>query len=126
MVVLVCGDREWNSYKPIYSRLRDLPPGTIIVHGDCRGADKMSGFVAKQYGFEVIPVPADWDKFGKAAGPIRNQKMLDEHKVDLVLAFHNDIASSRGTKDMITRADKAGIAFEIITDADHRGPRTYE
>jgi len=60
--------------------------------------------------------PADWKSYGKGAGPIRNQLMLDEGKPDLVLAFHNDISSSRGTADMIRRAKKHGISYEIISE----------
>jgi hypothetical protein len=46
----------------------------------------------------VIAMPADWANHGKAAGPIRNRKMLDL-KPDLVLAFHADLTNSKGTKD---------------------------
>lgn len=56
----------------------------------------------------VVPVrvfKADWDKHGKAAGPIRNQQMLDEGKPDLVLAF----AGGKGTDDMCRRARAAGV-----------------
>jgi hypothetical protein len=48
---------------------------------------------------------AEWDKHGRAAGPIRNQQMLDDGKPDLVLAF----AGGRGTDDMCRRAREAGI-----------------
>lgn len=48
-------------------------------------------------------------KQGKAAGPIRNQHMLDGYHPDMVVFFHHDLSSSKGTKDMVERARKAGV-----------------
>jgi SLOG family YspA-like protein len=48
---------------------------------------------------------ANWQKHGKAAGPIRNQQMLDEGKPDLVVAF----PGGRGTADMVRRSKEAGV-----------------
>lgn len=112
MKVLVCGDREWSDEDKMRKRLAQLPFDTIIIHGDCRGADRMSGDIAFKLGFGVIPFPAEWVHYGRAAGPIRNQQMLDEHP-DLVLAFHSDIANSTGTADMIARARKKGTPAEL-------------
>jgi hypothetical protein len=55
---------------------------------------------------------ADWDKHGRAAGPIRNQQMLDEGKPDLVVAFL--LPQGSGTLDMIRRTEKAGIEVRVI------------
>lgn len=118
MKVLCCGDREWSDWKAIQRELRGLGPLTIIVHGDCRGADKMCGYVADRLGYEVVPVPADWTRHGKAAGPIRNQQMLDQHPdIALVLAFHNDLTQSKGTKDMVWRARQRGVPVNVVTGA---------
>ena len=57
----------------------------------------------------IIKFPADWNKYGKAAGVLRNQQMLDEGHPDLVVYFHKDIENSKGTKDMIIRAIDANI-----------------
>ena len=114
MRILVCGDRNWTDCKSIENRLKLLPKDTIIIHGACRGADKIAGLEAKKLGFEVLEFPAEWEKYGKGAGPIRNQKMLDEGKPDVVIAFHQDIENSKGTKDMVERAEKVGIKVEII------------
>ncbi len=119
MIVLCCGDRNWTSWKVIQKRLALLPPGCVIVHGDARGADKMSGFVAKRLGFEVRKYPADWAKYGKAAGPIRNRLQFDTEQPSLVLAFHNDLASSKGTKDMVLYAESKGCLVERITEAEN-------
>jgi len=60
-------------------------------------------------------MPADWEKYGKASGPIRNRKMFKLGQPDLVLAFHNDIYKSKGTNDMVFNvARPAGTEVKII------------
>ncbi len=112
MRVLVCGSREWADYAVIEQRIKALPPGSVIIEGEARGADKSARQIAEHLGLEVVPFPADWDRYGKEAGPIRNQQMLDEGKPDLVLAF--PVPDSVGTQDMIARAKKAGIPVEEV------------
>ena len=118
MRVLVCGDRNWKNVNIIERELRKLPAHTMVIHGAARGADTLGKFVAERIGFKVINdgkgFPADWKRYGKGAGPIRNQQMLDEGKPDMVLAFHENINNSRGTKDMVERARKAGLKVIII------------
>ena len=87
---------------------------TEIIHGDCRGADRMAGEVAELLGIQVHKVPADWDTYGNKAGPIRNSIMLG-YMPKMVIAFHNDIENSKGTKDMVTKAKNAGIDVRIIS-----------
>lgn len=117
-VILICGDRNWNNFEIIEKFIKKLLKGTIIIHGDCRGADKIAGYLAKKYGFEVIAFPADWDKYGKAAGPIRNRQMLIEGKPNLVVAFHNDIEKSRGTANMVTQAKEMNVPVIILTEKE--------
>jgi hypothetical protein len=64
-------------------------------------------------GLPVESFPADWEQYGRAAGPIRNQQML-EAKPDRVFAFHEDLEHSKGTGDMVRRARKAGVPVEVI------------
>jgi hypothetical protein len=116
MRVLICGDRNWKNFKLIEDFILILPKDTTIIEGDCRGADKISGYLGRKHGYEVIPVPADWKKYGRAAGPIRNQAMLNLHQPNWVVAFHNDIEHSKGTKDMIERAKKAGVYVTVLTE----------
>lgn len=113
MKVLVCGSRYWGDYDMIKTRLSTLPKGTIIIQGDARGADYLARQAALELGFVYWDFPADWDQYGKSAGHIRNQEML-EQKPDLVLAFHEDFAKSKGTNDMLERTMKAGIPWELI------------
>ena len=69
------------------------------------GADRLGERFAKANNCELLVFPADWNKFGKAAGFIRNQQMIDEGKPDLVVA----LPGGRGTADMVRRAKKHGI-----------------
>lgn len=112
--ILVCGDRNWKDWKTIEDFIKTLSKDTVIIHGNCRGADKMAGYVAKKYGLTVLPFPANWKKYGNAAGPIRNKQMIDEGKPDLVVVFHNDLSKSRGTKNMVQQARKHGIEVKLM------------
>jgi hypothetical protein len=120
--VLICGSRKWLAQGPIERELRKLPPGTVVVHGAAAGADNIAGYVAKDIlGFEVRAYPADWTKYKRGAGPVRNRRMLrEEHPdddgvcLDLVLAFHEDPGLGRGTKDMVALARAAtGPTIEV-------------
>ena len=113
MKVLICGDREWEDYWAIYDVISRLDRSSIIIHGAARGADTIAGTIAKKLGFkEVVAVPAEWKVYGKAAGPIRNKKML-ELEPDLVIAFHNNIENSKGTKNMKEIAEKKGVEVQV-------------
>lgn len=121
--VLVCGDRLWQDAEMIQTVLRAFlrPEDALtLINGRAGGADNIAHQWAcslENLGLKVVPegYPADWDKYHKAAGPIRNQQMLDEGKPDLVIAFHDDLAKSKGTKDMVTRAKKAGVPVWVIS-----------
>jgi hypothetical protein len=86
-----------------------------VVHGAAKGADTIAGEIAEEMDIVVRTFPADWKKWGKAAGPIRNQEMLMEGKPDMVLAFHNNIDASKGTKHMVQIAERAGIQVLIFS-----------
>ena len=122
MKVLVCGSRDWVDQAAIERELRKLPPGTILVHGAARGADNIAGYVGKRLGFIVRAYPADWDQYPKAAGPIRNSRMLkEEHPdpegvyIDLVLAFYLDPNLGKGTRDMVMKAKKTKPPIQVET-----------
>lgn len=89
---------------------------TCVIEGEANGADLLGRRAAEELGLPLIPVKAEWDKFGKSAGPIRNRKMLtlEIGKPELVLAFHDDIENSKGTKDMVQLAQLKGIEYRII------------
>lgn len=112
--VIVCGSRRWHDRDLIALVLSGLMIergwNPVIVHGACRGADRIADEEAGKLGFLTDPHPADWDKHGKAAGPIRNREMA-QLGADLCIAFGPTPGS--GTKDMVDRAAKHGIPVEI-------------
>ena len=105
--ILVCGDRNWTDKAAIHNILKEYPEDSILIEGAARGADRLAGEVANELGWEVVEIAADWTAYGPRAGPIRNQEMLDLSP-DIVIGFHNDIESSKGTKHMLTIAKAAG------------------
>ena len=110
MKVLICGDRDWTDREAIREWLCKLQDWgyDAVIEGGARGADTIAGEEARRMGMEVEVHPARWDLYGKGAGPIRNRAMLEE-KPDLVLAFHSDLTSSKGTANMVGLAKQAGI-----------------
>jgi hypothetical protein len=97
---------------PIMTRLEKLPKLSTVIEGGQKGADKLARIAADSIGLDVIEFPANWRGRLKAAGPYRNRLMLDL-KPDLVIAFHEDIKNSKGTKDCVEEAKRRGIAIEL-------------
>jgi len=112
MRVLVCGSRDWGDMDVIADRMADLPATCQVLHGAARGADQMAASIADLFGMEAFAFPADWEKYGKRAGILRNLQMLDEQP-DLVLAFQRD--GSRGTQHTVDEARRRGIPVEVHT-----------
>lgn len=111
--MLVCGDRNWSNQHLLNMMLdqiaHEIGGVGVVIEGEATGADTMARKWADARKIPVLPYPAQWDVYGKAAGPIRNAQMLAEGKPTHVVAFHNDIEKSRGTKDMVARARKSGL-----------------
>lgn len=112
MRVLITGDRNWKDAYAIAQYIDTLPVGTVIIHGDASGADRIAGHYAKERGLEVDVYPAEWDLYGRGAGPIRNKQMLVEGQPDKVVYFHKNLELSKGTRNMVMQATEAG--FEVI------------
>lgn len=112
MRVLVCGGRGFVPDTGAFDALATrIGRNDVIIHGCARGADEFANDFAVTYGIAVERYPAEWKKYGRAAGAIRNQKMLDEGRPDLVIAF----PGGRGTEDMIKRALKARVRLVIVS-----------
>ena len=112
-VAIVCGDRNWRDKRLIKEKLIEYRV-IKLIEGECRGADKLAKEAAEELGIEVVPETANWNEFGLGAGPIRNLKMLT-HNPELILAFHDDIAHSKGTKDMVNKARSKNIQVILIS-----------
>ena len=121
MIVLVTGDRDWKDRLLIKQHLSKLPPDTTIIEGGARGADSLARSVAKELGLEWREYPANWKEHHRAAGPIRNRKMLKEEDPDRILAFHDNIEESKGTKDMIKISKKAGKPVKLVSHKNRGG-----
>lgn len=115
IVVLVTGGRKYRDRHVIYNALDDVDKhrGIVeIVVGDATGADTIARLWAAEWGCPISVFRADWGKYGKAAGPIRNQRMLDEKKPDLCLAFPTK--DGVGTWDMVNRATAAKVEVKVF------------
>lgn len=125
MRLLVCGDRDWQDLPLVYAALAQIvelekargKPLEVVIHGGARGADLLAGAAADSLGVPQEVYPALWAVQGRAAGVLRNQRMLDEARPTFVVAFHDDIVHSRGTADMIRRAKAAGLGVMLVTHA---------
>ena len=112
MRIIVCGSRGWTDRQRIANRLFDLPGDSVIVHGAAKGADRIAHQEAEKLGLLVEPHPADWQTQGKRAGVLRNEEMAVAG-ADLCIAFWD--GRSRGTLDMIERAMRHGIPYDLVT-----------
>lgn len=110
MRLLVCGGRKFEDWTWLARELKRLSP-TVVIHGGARGADSLAGRWAEVNAVTCTIVWADWAKHGNKAGPLRNQKMLDEQYPHLVLAF----PGGAGTADMVRRALAEGFPVEVAT-----------
>ncbi len=114
MKVLVCGGREYADQDKVNEVLTDIHkknPIDILIHGGAKGADRLAWNWTVDNDVTVLVYTADWNKHGRAAGPIRNRRMLDEQHPDLVVAF----PGGNGTAHMVDIAKKDGVpVMEIV------------
>lgn len=112
--IIVCGGRDNTHWGRIHSvldgivatvRVLEGDPYVSIATGGALGADAIAASWARRCGVMHVEFPADWDTYGKAAGPIRNRQMLREFKPRLVVAF----PGGDGTADMVGAAREAGV-----------------
>ena len=113
--VVIAGCRDYNNYDEakafIDSCISNIRKQNkiIIVSGGARGADALGERYAWENGFEIERHPADWEKHGKSAGPIRNKEMAQI--ADYVICFWDK--RSRGTKSMIDFAKEHNKPIRI-------------
>lgn len=115
--ILVCGSRDYTSNHIMYDILDDLLEDyrfRILIHGNAPGADTMAKEWANSRAIDVLGYAADWKTHGRAAGPLRNRKMLQAGRPNLVVVFvTKPLTNSRGTFDMVSIAKKAGLPIII-------------
>lgn len=109
MRIIVCGGRDFHDREAVFDALRKLQEKhglIVIINGDAPGADRLAQtYATHARNCHLITEPADWKTHGKAAGPIRNQAMIDKHSPEAVVAF----PGGSGTADMVKRAEAAGL-----------------
>lgn len=117
MRVLVCGGRDYARTEQqalaMMSALASLHREhrfSEVIEGGAGGADSRAREFAEYACIPVRTFKADWLRNGRASGPIRNHRMIDEGKPDLVIAF----PGGRGTADMVMRAKRAGIPVQQV------------
>ena len=118
--ILVTGGRKWADKAIIRHALLAVwkaagsPPDVVLVSGGCpTGADAYAETVGAAYGFTVERHPADWAKYHKAAGPIRNKEMV-QAGADVCVAFF--MPGSVGTANCMRLAEKAGIPIKVYAE----------
>jgi hypothetical protein len=122
MRVIVCGGRDYGKNPDgsnndieidfLFNTLTDLlikHTDMLVIQGSARGADRLAKNWAEFINVPVVSFPADWDRYGRNAGPIRNLQMIQEGKPDLVVAFRG----GAGTRNMIKQAMQHNI--EVVT-----------
>ena len=111
---LVCGGRNFTDQAMFDSVMIELCRAygcpSILIEGGARGTDAMAADWAARMAINHRQMRADWVTHGRAAGPIRNQQMLDKGKPNLVIAF----PGGKGTADMVERARHAGTVVATI------------
>jgi hypothetical protein len=116
MRVLVTGGRAYDNRNRLTRALDSLHakhPITTLIHGNAPGADTLAADWPRTRGVTAISYPANWKQHAKAAGPIRNQQMINLGKPDAVVAF----PGGKGTADMLAKARAANISQIWEVDA---------
>jgi precorrin-6x reductase len=123
MRVAFVGNRDWTDKERISYVMEEyiliaseIDETLTVVSGGAQGADKLSEEVAKELGLDTLIFNAQWKLYGKAAGHIRNKKMLVDSEPDLVIAFMKKNNESKGTKNCISTAEKLNIPVIIVSD----------
>jgi hypothetical protein len=103
MKVIIAGMRDFFDYEVVKKVIKESGyPITEVVCGCAAGVDSLGERWAKENNIPISRFPADWNKHGRAAGPIRNQEMAVEGD-KLIVVWDGE---SRGTGDMVRRMKK--------------------
>ena len=116
--LLVCGSRDFGEHGIVHAVLEGLTFAydiECVMQGGANGADSAAEFWTVGRKLDTVTFFADWERYGPAAGPLRNQRMLDKGRPDLVVAFINKpLAESKGTKNMVGLARDAGVKTIVV------------
>jgi YspA, cpYpsA-related SLOG family len=125
---VVAGSRNVTNWAFVEEGLHNVAqtfgPPELVIHGNCHGVDKLAEEWARRQEIAVQAFDAKWTQYGKAAGPIRNQIML-ELNPDIVIGFV--AGESRGTRGILGASQKRGIRtveFDLLSGTSHWQPPT--
>ena len=114
--VIIAGGRDFHDYRQLRERCdrflsqKMFTHKIVIISGTAKGADTLGERYAHERGYDIEKYPADWERDGKSAGPIRNAKMAEV--ADALIAFWD--GNSRGTANMIALAQEYNLASRVI------------
>ncbi len=112
--VIIAGGRDFKDYDLLKTKLNkilsNINTPIVIVSGKARGADSLGERYAKEMGYEIAEFPANWDKYGKRAGYIRNEEMAKY--AEACVCFWD--GKSKGTKHMIDLTNKHNLKLRVI------------
>jgi hypothetical protein len=125
MIVIVTGGRNYADACMVRAVLSELDP-RAIWHGGASGADRIAADYAELWGEDCTEFKADWKRHGRAAGPMRNQHMIDcaARLREFALPDECEIRvvafpGGRGTADCVKRAREAGLDVIEVTDSGY-------
>lgn len=107
--LLIAGSRNFSNYELLKKMIK---PSNVscIISGCARGADYLAIRYAEEMNIPILKYPANWDKYGKSAGYIRNQQMVNE--ATACICFWD--GQSKGTKITIELAKTKGIPTKVV------------
>lgn len=121
-VILICGSRTWANHKIMKDVLYDEGNMiSLVVHGGCNGADMMAEKICNQLSIPTKIYHAQWEEYGKSAGPIRNITMYRNEAPDMVYVFHDNLNESKGSKHMVKVALQDGCKVYKFSRNDPYG-----
>lgn len=118
--VIIAGSRKFSDYQKLKEncdrilreKLEDEECCVIIVSGHAQGADTLGEQYARERGLQLDAHPADWKKYGRSAGVIRNKEMAEN--ADALIAFPQEGEENRGTRNMVKIALTRGLTCNIV------------
>ena len=114
--IIIAGGRDFMDYNLLKEKTnkilqeKKVTHKIVIISGCARGADTLGLRYASENTFDVEEYPADWDKYGKKAGYVRNVEMAEN--ADALIAFWD--GKSKGTKHMIDIAKERNLPIRVI------------
>ena len=117
--IIIAGSRNFCDYNLLATSVKEYldtldNSNIVIISGTARGADQLGERFANEYGIQTKRFPANWNEYGKSAGPIRNRQMAEYAAEGHGVLFAFWDGKSRGTKNMIDLAKRYKLELHVI------------